>query len=361
MLRNKRKTNKIIILSSAALAAIIVLFFVFIIFTEYKPNKIEEIASINEAKAESFAPGGISIVSWNLGRCIKSEGSDSSVLSGQASSRLNENNIKKNIDNITSYLSKQEADVYFLQDIDLKAYNSRMIDQVYLIGASFKKWVQYYCPVFKIPINPFPSEENEIIVNSGFMTLSRFLPESCIRMSIGTTAKWPERIFSKKNCAVITIINSPVEGKDWYLININLSPDYEKQKNELETLYSYMKNLSEEGHYIIAGGNWGGVLPDMDIKTFSPFVTDIKTILWAHNLESHEIPKDWQWCYENSFPSIRSLDIPFANDKNFTSVTDGFVVSSNLKVDLIRSSDLDFESSNHNPVSITVSIRENQP
>ena len=77
-------------------------------------------------------------------------------------------------------------------------------------------------------------------------------------------------------------------------------------------------------------------------------------------LDEDEFSKNWQFAMDNTTPSCRSLDRPYdAADKSFQYyMIDGFIVSDNLKIESVETIDQGFKNTDHNPVKVVVSIKD---
>ena len=60
----------------------------------------------------------------------------------------------------------------------------------------------------------------------------------------------------------------------------------------------------------------------------------------------------------NPVPSCRNADAPY-HDEQFVLTVDGFIVSENVQVEELAVIDTGFAYSDHNPIRLTFSLREN--
>ena len=69
-----------------------------------------------------------------------------------------------------------------------------------------------------------------------------------------------------------------------------------------------------------------------------------------------ELPHGFRYVYDASKPTCRLLNKPYDGNRGTTQlyVIDGFIVSDNLRVNLVETVDLNFASSDHNPVRLQV-------
>ena len=68
----------------------------------------------------------------------------------------------------------------------------------------------------------------------------------------------------------------------------------------------------------------------------------------------------WQLLTDATVPTCRSLDQPYegADKDNFQFyVIDGFIVSDNIQVEELKTLDLDFANSDHNPVVLKFTLK----
>ncbi|MBO5501422.1 MAG: endonuclease, partial [Clostridia bacterium] len=72
-----------------------------------------------------------------------------------------------------------------------------------------------------------------------------------------------------------------------------------------------------------------------------------------------ELPEGLRYVYDAANPTCRSLQRPYAGDRNATQfyVIDGFILSDNLKVNHVETVDLNFLHSDHNPVLLQVTLQ----
>lgn len=353
------KIFKIIITIIAVPIAIFILFLAFSTITEYRPGNITILSPIHESRAETAAPGGLSLLSWNIGYCGLDSKTDFFMEGGSQKGRNSIDAHRQALDNIIDFIDKQEPDVCFIQEADAKSYRSYKIDQSYAISAAFSGYEIYYGMNYKAPFVPVPVQSPIGRVESGILTMSRFAVESAERHSLPGSYSWPVKVFHLKRCAVVSVIPSAVNGKSWYLINVHLSAygDGSMRRQQLDYLKDFILERYNEGNYVVIGGDWNSIFPGIDKDHFAPYTTAEEYLFWVQAVPENWTPDNWQWCYDSETATSRSLEQPFEKEENFTTVIDGFLVSPNLRVDEVKGFDLDFENSDHNPTSVTVSIR----
>jgi endonuclease/exonuclease/phosphatase family metal-dependent hydrolase len=152
-------------------------------------------------------------------------------------------------------------------------------------------------------------------------------------------------------CFVIQrfVLNS---GKVLVMINTHNSAfdDGTLRMAELNVLKQTATEEFRKGNYIIIGGDWNLNPPGYDpslIKT-----GDIGVGNDVSDTSSHLMPDGWQWAFDNATPSNRFADAPFVKGTTKTTILDYFLVSPNVLPENIRTIDLGFEHSDHNPVKM---------
>jgi len=111
----------------------------------------------------------------------------------------------------------------------------------------------------------------------------------------------------------------------------------------------------QKGNYVVVGGDWNLILPGVDPDNqfphsearpgfYLPFPAD-----WT--------PPGWQWAYDASAPSNRTVSQPWQPGVNYVTVIDGFLVSPNVEVLEVQTDDLNFADSDHNPVRARLRAR----
>ena len=82
--------------------------------------------------------------------------------------------------------------------------------------------------------------------------------------------------------------------------------------------------------------------------------------MYSHDFNSDVFSDDFMFVMDNSTPSCRSLDRPYdPTDDHFQYyLIDGFIISKNLAVENVETMDEGFKYTDHNPVKITVSFKD---
>jgi hypothetical protein len=122
-------------------------------------------------------------------------------------------------------------------------------------------------------------------------------------------------------------------------------------------LAEILQSEYEKGNYVIAGGDFNQTFSSVDTSMY-PLQSDD---LWMCGvLDESGFGDNWQFAMDNTTPSCRSLDRPYdASDSTFQYyMIDGFIVSDNLKIESVETLDKGFKNTDHNPVKMVVSFKD---
>jgi endonuclease/exonuclease/phosphatase family metal-dependent hydrolase len=188
-------------------------------------------------------------------------------------------------------------------------------------------------------------------VRSGLLTLSQYKSNSAARFQYPGSEKWPRQMFDLERCFVENRL--PVEGgRELILINSHLSA-FDKggliRQEQLEYLDKYIVDqYTNKGNYVIVGGDWNHILPGTDPALFQ---SSEEKPFWLKKMPDNFTPEGFKWAVDQYVPTVRTTAAPYQKGLNFLAVIDGFLVSPNIDVQNITGHKLDFENSDHNPVS----------
>ncbi|UTC76458.1 hypothetical protein E4O03_10810 [Treponema sp. OMZ 792] len=190
-------------------------------------------------------------------------------------------------------------------------------------------------------------------VKSGVFTLSEYGIEKAERLQLPGSFSWPLKTVNLKRCLLFSEIKTDVPNKNLYIINLHLSA-YDAagvlRKQEMEFLQNLALKFYNEGHWVIAGGDWNSLFPGVEKNRFMPYTTHEKFLEWIEYSPADFIGKEWKWGFDSSVPTVRLLEQPYVKGENYTTIIDGFICSPNVEIIGVKTLDLNFEVSDHHPV-----------
>ncbi|MFW6138367.1 MAG: endonuclease/exonuclease/phosphatase family protein [Spirochaetota bacterium] len=334
-----------------------------VIFTvaAYRPApkiKLENISPGRDSVKEP--PRQLEIMTWNLGYCALDKHTDFVMEGGRMSRGRSKKAVVNNLKVIVDTLEQQNADIYFLQEADRNSARSFRVDQVKAITRSFDNYRAWFATNYKAIFVPYPSNIPIGKVHSGILTLSRWNGDVW-RYQLPGRYAWPTRIFHLKRCISVLKIPAPENHTYWYLINLHLSA-YDAEgalrKRQLRFVKDMMVDLYRRGNYVVLGGDWNCLFPGVDMESFTPYTTPDETLGWVQEIPPDWTPRGWRWAYDPEVPTTRTLEQPYENGENFTTIIDGFLLSPNVELLEVKGSDLGFVNTDHNPVWVRVRTNE---
>lgn len=320
--------------------------------TEYRPDDIEPLEVVQAARKDNVRVGErLDVLSFNTGYCGLGREQDFFMDGGSMVRPRSEEDVRANLNGILSELVRQNVDIYLLQEVDFDSWRSYYTNQAdtYRHGLSLNMACAYN---FKCEFVPYPWPPLGK-VESGLVTFTGLNVTEATRESLPVPFSWPVSMANLKRCLLIERV--PVEGTDRELVIINLHleayDDGEGKCAQTEQLMQILAAEYRNGNYVIAGGDFNQTFegaasyPLLDESFWQPgkvYVSDL--------------PNGFSFVYDDATPTCRLLNKPYDGERKNAQfyVIDGFIVSDNLKVNLIETVDLNFQYSDHNPVLLQV-------
>jgi endonuclease/exonuclease/phosphatase family metal-dependent hydrolase len=329
---------------------------------EYKPADRESVpvSPLLSLKPSRFQP--IELIIWNIGYASLGAKEDFFMDGGKGVRPREAGIVEENVRAIQSYLSAVAPDIIFLQEIDVNSKRSYGINQVEYFSRAWKG-SSAFALNFKCPFVPVPFPDFIGKVESGILILNNYGSSSAERISLPSPFSWPERIAQLKRCLLVERIpiqenGSAANGAELVLVNLHLEA-YDSggagRIAQTRVLAEFLKAEYEKGNYCVAGGDFNQVFPAykdvypiQQSEFFTPGIVDDSLFGGG-----------WILAADPSSPSCRSLDKPYSgNRENFQFyMIDGFILSPNVELISVKTQDLDFRNSDHNPVKLTFSLK----
>ncbi len=341
-------------LSLALIIALVLFLFVNGIinsFSFYNPKKTEAISVYNINGAAPIPDKKVRVLSFNTGYAALGEEADLYSEGGRGE-RASADAVLKNARGISELVNLSNADAVLLQSVDTDSHRSRYVDQCsYYInngrfGSAFAIDHKANSTSF------FPPYKK---VNSGLLTLSKRSIAWAERVPL---TKFSAPFASNPNiCMLVTQI--PIENSDKKLILINFELEarisLEDKIKQTAELLKYAEETANRGDYVIAGGSFYRCFEGTQNRYPLP-----DRLRWTpEEMSLSEIPDNLSLVYDETVPTTRILAEPYdreAEEKKVY-VSDGFVISKNLSVNMLVTVDQEFRYSAHNPVLLEVSFK----
>ncbi|MBQ9272502.1 MAG: endonuclease [Mogibacterium sp.] len=323
---------------------------------EYSPDETIALETAGEASKTLSKGDSIRMMSWNMGYGALGDNADFFMDGGSGVMTADKARVESNLQGITEEIAKNDPDILFLQEIDENSKRSYNIDETALLKEKLAGYSSAFAYNYKVPFVPYPVPPLGKI-NSGIMTFSEYPMENCERIQLPISFSWPVRTANLKRCLLVSRI--PVSGSSNELVLINLHLEaYDSGEGKIAQTAQLIDFLNEEykkGNYVIAGGDFNQI--------FSSAKADLYPAQegkWAAGIiDVSGAEGSWNFIMDETVPSCRSLDQPYAGaDKEGFQyyLIDGFIVSGNIKVNEFKNRDLGFVCSDHNPVTMDITL-----
>lgn len=326
--------------------SLIIFFFVIIISCKENVKSLK-INCYRKVDNMEIIQDTISIISWNLGYAALGKDSDFIVDGGKKILPPKQHEINKNANGIIEFLIMNMADIFLFQEIAEYSLFKREINLLDILSDCLKK----YTVVFSENIN-FNFFKLKFRVGNSIFSL--FTPSKTIRYDLPLDKK---SIYRKKQKFHFIISSFEIKDSDKQLIVINIhlsafDKDAIVRMRQLQKLKEVMLTEYKKGNYVVVGGDWNLRIT----KTNFLYTTQKKYLKWIYDIPLEFKPEDWSWGIDYSNPTFRTAERPYLNNENYTSIIDGFLISPNLEIMNVKTNNLNFQNSDHNPVYIKLKL-----
>ena len=320
---------------------------------EYRPDQIETL-NTTSGKQSISTGDSMTILTYNTGYAGLSKDEDFFMDGGSKVQPDSKDVVETNLAGISDILKSQNADFYFLQEVDIDAkrsfhinereYYENALDMSSIYACNFK------CDFVPYPIPPIGK------VEAGLLTMTDYQVESAKRIKLAESFSWPVKTCNLKRCMLETRI--PIEGTDKELVLINFHLEAydsgEGKKMQSQMLADKLQEEYQAGNYVIAGGDFNQTFEGVD--KYEIHDTDS----WVPGtVYKEDLPEGFDFAVADNAPTCRLLNGPYSGNYEDSQVyvIDGYIVSDNLQVDQVQVIDTDFEYTDHQPVSLRVTLQ----
>lgn len=305
-----------------------------------KDVEIEPIGPI--AAMPSLEGDRLSVAIWNLGYAGLGAESDFSVDGGKNYLPPSRAVTKKNLDGIVRTLGETTTDVILLQETARASLLTRGADSVAGAAQALEGRDNAFSADFASLLMPPPLRSRHGLFSS--------VNAGGVRREIIPLPLEPQFIMGmSRRLYHMHVVRLPAPDSDWTVINVHLSAFDEGANVRLEQLRAVLTFAAAEyakGNRVVIGGDWNYEFH----RPNRPTTTAEKYLFWVHPFPYRELPDGWEVAIDRETPSVRTNERPYKKGENFTTVIDGFVISPNVRAESVKTRDLDFQYSDHQPV-----------
>lgn len=352
-------TRRLIRLLSG-LALLVALYLVGVIglamVTDYQPPAQQGLTPEGQA-ARPNASDTLTLITWNIGYAGQGAEADFFYDGGQAV-RQPRARVERYLANMTQRLRgwQAETDLFLLQEVDRYSRRSYQLDQFARLRDSLRGYTGTFATNYQVRFIPIPLLEPMGGVWGGLATYSRIASQGATRYQFEGNYDWPTYLFFLDRCFLLQRFALDSSDRQLVVINTHNSAydDGSLKQRQMAQLREVLLREYAQGNYVIVGGDWNQFPPDFEgVAGFPVAKTDSNARQFVPTIYP---AADWRWAYDASVPTNRSLAAPYDAQRSRQGVIDFFLVSPNVEVLRVAGIDLDFTSSDHQPVRLQVAL-----
>ncbi|MCF8381106.1 MAG: hypothetical protein K9H49_16150 [Bacteroidales bacterium] len=347
-----KKALKVI---GSILGVLIIAFIIFLLyatFNNYSPDEqiiVQE--SENPDKLSDWTEYDFMI--WNIGYC----GLDASMdffYDGGEQVRPAKENVIQSLENVKAFLKGNDTVEFFmLQEVDVNSKRSYKLDEYKEISDALPAFNTALGLNYKVFFVPLPPTNPMGKVKSGLQTLSTFTPMETVRHSFPGNYGWPMGVFMLDRCFMVSRFSLD-NGKELIVINTHNSAydDGSLRAQQMEYLKGFLLEEYQKGNYVLVGGDWNQS-PNGFKKAFEGQVFDNEN--YTEIPEAYPAP-EWQWAFDETTPTNRRVKTSYERGVTATTLIDFYLLSPNIQLISVKTHDMDFQYSDHQPVFLKMSL-----
>lgn len=340
-----RKFLKAVIILIALLWVAFFGIIIYAIVTDYKPDSKITLED-NSSPAVLDDKAIISVLTWNIGYCGLDDQMDF-FYDGGTKVRPPKENYLENLEAVTGFLNENDTmDFILLQEVDRDSKRSYGTDQFSKILEKMRSGSSQFAVNYDVFFVPVPPSNPMGRVLSGISIMGKNKPSTSARYAFPGEYGFLKQLFMLDRCFIVN--RYPLQnGRELVLINTHneaFDPG-DIRKAQMEYLKEFILREYGKGNYVIAGGDWNQSPPGFEAEFAGNIVNTNQMAL-----DPGYLPEDWEWSYDNTVPSNRTVTGPYRPSVTATSVIDFFLLSPNIESISVNCIDLEFKNSDHNPV-----------
>jgi endonuclease/exonuclease/phosphatase family metal-dependent hydrolase len=352
-----KKFFKILLYFILTVVILFVGFLAYISITDYRPARVINLMNGSNSTIEPIDKDTFNLMTWNIGYAGLGAEMDF-FYDGGKKVRPTKKLVEKYLNGIEHFVSTHDSiNFWFIQEVDMHSHRSYDFNEVKAITKAKEGSHAIFAFNYKCPFVPVPWYEPMGAVKGGLMTFTNYPYDEATRYAYPLIAPWPNKLFLLDRCFILT--RFPLaNGKDLVIMNTHNSAyiyDSLLRVKELNILKNKMLEEYKKGNYVIAGGDWNANPPHFKPKGKYDGNRFVPTKVQMSN---KTFPANWKWAYDPTAPSNRQNYKSFVRGENGTTTIDYFILSPNIKLLRVKTIDLNFADSDHNPVYMKVALKQ---
>jgi len=353
-----KKLIKIILLILVVVILIPVCYVAYVFIAFHRLGDMDIVVQGTAPQAAIQKKTEYKIVSYNIGFGAYEDDYGFFMDGGTQSWAWSKERLDTNLKNIGKTLKDQDADIYFIQEVDIDSTRSYHFDQRKYMSDALPNKSYTFAQNYDSPFLFYPIFQPHGASKSGLMVFSNYTIQEAKRYELPIeTGLYKlldlDRCYSKNKISVDG-------GRELVLYNFHLSAytsDGTIATEQLKILVNDMEIEYNKGNYIIAGGDFN---KDLLIDSSVYFGKSDIEYTWAQPMDetllnAKHITKVAPLDEANPVPSCRNADGPY-HVGQYVLTIDGFLVTQNVEVMSSNVINTNFKYSDHNPVYMTFKL-----
>lgn len=310
-----------------------------------------KVSRVVKAAEKSPAPETLTFCIWNLGYAGLGEESDFYSDGGSHLLPPSRKTVEKNVAGIRTVLKSITADVYLFQEVAQPGLLTYGVDLQGSLESAFPGYARSFLPDAQTRLLP-----KRYAIHHGTEVFSRYPMEK-----LGADLLPGEsRAFFGVMRKTYSIHHFELPGGKgrWAIMTVHLAAfddDATTRKRQLRQVIETAERAYRSGAHVIVGGDWNLKMTD----TRFPNRTDPKFLFWVHDFPKEVVPPGWHMAFDPATPSVRTNYAPYRAGENYTTIIDAYLISPNVTVLGVKTTDTGFRFTDHQPVVLTATMSAN--
>lgn len=305
-----------------------------------------EAVPVTGSASDRVAGAELSVVTFNIGYAGMGRDADFVLDGGQQRRPRDKRLVEDNLAAITAWLAGADADVLILQEVARPSFSTYGVDVLEALRDNLPDTAWTFGPDIKTRFVPPPLRT--VIGNASF---SRVAVTGAEARGLPLESEFQFGLFRRGYRAHILRLAGP---DAWTVINIHLaafdSADAAIRERQLAVVLAFAQDEYRAGRHVIVGGDFNMRLA----ATRFPNATAATHLFWIRDLPQDALPKGWRVAADLQVPTVRTAHQPYTPGVNYTTIVDGFLLSPNVDLVEVRTTDLGFIHTDHHPVRAVV-------
>ena len=327
-----------------AILLIAVITYVALVVIGNRAYRTIELEALGSAPTRTLQDNSLSVTAWNLG--YGGLGAESEFISDGGTNFLPPSRkvVDKNIKGIVSELKSLRSDVILIQEAARPSLTTHGADTLGAVNDELAGRDNVFSADFTIRFTPSHwSPQHGLFTSIGVNRATREIVR--LPLEPGYMMGLSRRLYH------LQVVRLPFPGGEWSIINVHLSA-FDDGANirlaQLRAVLGFAEDEYAKGRHVVIGGDWNLELAQPGRQ----HTTKQEDLFWLFPFPKEELEQGWRIAADEKIPSVRTNERPYQRGENFTTTIDGFVVSPNVEIESVEGTDLDFQYTDHQPVTV---------